>query len=99
MSKPVIIFGTGDFARVASVYLTKDSPHQVEGFTVHERFLVEPILLGKPVIPFETLEARYPPDRYSLLVATGFRGVNKVRAEIYSSCKQLGYEFITYVNS
>ena len=33
MAKPVVIFGTGDFARVASVYLAVDSPHEVAAFT------------------------------------------------------------------
>ena len=68
-AKPVVIFGTGDFARVASVYLAKDSPHEVAAFTVHRQYLTEPTLLGKPVVPFEELLDRYPPDRYAMLVA------------------------------
>ena len=99
MDKPVVIFGAGDFARVASVYLTKDSPHEVAAFTVHESFRKQTELLGKPLVAFEDLEKTHPPDRYAMLVATGFRGVNKVRAEIYHACKARGYELITYVNS
>jgi sugar O-acyltransferase (sialic acid O-acetyltransferase NeuD family) len=98
-AKPVVIFGTGDFARVASVYLAKDSPHEVAAFTVHRQYVTEPALLGKPVVPFEELLDRYPPDRYAMLVATGFKGVNKVRASIYRACKELGYDFVSYVCS
>ena len=36
MSSRVVLFGTGDFARVASVYLAEDSPHEVVAFTVHD---------------------------------------------------------------
>src|SRR5688500_7508668 len=97
--KPVVIFGTGDFARIASVYLEKDSPYSVAAFTVDERFLHEPELLGKPVVPFERLAELYPPDACSMLVAVGFKKVNQARAEVYDRCKSLGYELITYVNS
>ena len=65
MAKPVVIFGTGDFARVASVYLSQDSPHEVAAFTVHHSYITEPTLLGKPVVPFEELVDRYPPHRFS----------------------------------
>jgi sugar O-acyltransferase (sialic acid O-acetyltransferase NeuD family) len=99
MAKPVVIFGAGDFARIACVYLTKDSPHEVAAFTVHRQYLTAPELLGKPLVPFETLTESHPPDRYAMLVAMGFSKVNRVRAEIYAQCKALGYELITYVNS
>lgn len=98
-AKPVVIFGVGDFARVASVYLEQDSPHPVAAFTVHEAYIQEPALLGKPVVPFERLREEYPPGECSMLVAIGFRRVNQLRAEIYGQCKDLGYELIRYVNS
>ena len=31
----VVLFGTGDFARVARIYLDDDSPHEVAAYTVH----------------------------------------------------------------
>jgi sugar O-acyltransferase (sialic acid O-acetyltransferase NeuD family) len=99
MSKPVVIFGTGDFARVACVYLTADSDHTVAAFTAHESYVKEKEILGRPVVAFERLGEAYPPDRFAMLVATGFKGVNKARAELYHACKALGYELITYVNS
>lgn len=99
MAKPVVIFGIGDFARVASVYLTHDSPHEVAAFTVHREYLTAPTLLGKPVVPFEELDRDYPPDRFDMLVAIGFKGINKVRAALYHECKSRGYELIRYVCS
>ena len=98
-ARKVVLFGTGDYARVASVYLAKDSPHEVAAFTVHEKYRTAPTLLGKPVVPFEELTRRYPPGEFAMLVATGFKGVNGVRAELYRSCKGLGYEMIRYVCS
>lgn len=98
-SRKVVLFGNGDFARVASVYLEKDSPHEVVAFTVHEEYRRGPTLLGKPVIPFEEAAHRYPPDDYAMFVAIGFSGVNSKRAEIYHLCKDQGYELITYICS
>ncbi len=41
MSKKVVIFGIGDFAQVADVYLTEDSPHEVVAFTVNQKYVLE----------------------------------------------------------
>jgi sugar O-acyltransferase (sialic acid O-acetyltransferase NeuD family) len=95
----VVIFGTTDFAQVAAEYLRVDSPHDVVAFTVHERYIEEPELLGIPVVPFEQLQERHPPTRTSMFVAIGFSGVNKTRRAMYEECKGQGYELISYVNS
>jgi sugar O-acyltransferase (sialic acid O-acetyltransferase NeuD family) len=97
--RPVVIFGTGDFARIAEVYLREDSDFDVVGFTVDERYASGEQLSGLPVIPFEKLEDVHPPSACAMLVAIGFRGVNKARAEVYERCKGRGYDLITYVSS
>ena len=95
----VVLFGAGDFARIACVYLDADSPHRVAAFTVNERYVDSDELDGLPIVPFETLTETHPPERYAMFVAIGFSGVNRARREVYEQCKALGYELITYVNS
>jgi sugar O-acyltransferase (sialic acid O-acetyltransferase NeuD family) len=95
----VIIFGAGDYARIASVYLDADSDHEVTAFAVDGAYRKQDELLGKPVIAFEDMLRSYPPERVKLLVAIGFSDLNRHRAEVYERCKKLGYGFITYVNS
>ncbi|HYL72992.1 MAG TPA: acetyltransferase [Bryobacteraceae bacterium] len=97
--KKVVLFGTGDFARVACVYLRMDSPYEVAAFTANENRIVERRLLDLDVVPFETIEQTHPPDQFAMFVAIGFKRVNKARAEIYGQCKAKGYELITYINS
>jgi sugar O-acyltransferase (sialic acid O-acetyltransferase NeuD family) len=97
--KPVVVFGIGDFARIAAVYLRTDSPYEVAAFTVHRSFIAEPTLSGLPVLPFETITQSHPPDRYAMLVAAGFSRVNRLRTEIYLEAKRLGYDFISYVST
>jgi sugar O-acyltransferase (sialic acid O-acetyltransferase NeuD family) len=95
----VVLFGTGDFAQVACEYLRRDSPHEVVAFTVHERYIEAPELLGIPVVPFEEIEERHPPSGCAMFVAVGFSRVNKTRREVYEECRRRGYELISYVNS
>lgn len=95
----VLIFGAGDYARIAAVYLEKDSEHKVLGFTVDGAYLDREELLGKPVMAFEKVTETHPPDRVSLLVAVGFSGLNQHRRAVYERCKALGYKFVTYINS
>jgi len=97
--KGVVIFGLGDFARAACVYLEADSPRRVAAFTVDREYLDAPELLGKPVVPFEDLPRTHPPGTFDMLVGMGYGRVNESRAEKYRECKELGYELISYVSS
>jgi sugar O-acyltransferase (sialic acid O-acetyltransferase NeuD family) len=98
-ARPAVIFGTGDFARIASVYLRDDSPYEVKAFTVHEQYIEDVELLGIPVVPFEGLGESHPPNECELLVAVGYSRTNQARAEVYEECKARGYRFLTYVHS
>lgn len=97
--RKLVLFGVGDFARIARVYLDADSPHEVVAFTVDERYIDAPTLEGLPVVPFETLTETYPPGEYAMFVAVGFKKVNRLRAEMVARCREAGYELITYVCS
>ena len=98
-NRPVVIFGTGDFARVAEAYLRLDSPFDVVAFTVDESYLDATQITGLPVVPFETVAQTHPPATHAMLVAIGFSRVNRARAETYDRCKALGYDLISYVSS
>jgi sugar O-acyltransferase (sialic acid O-acetyltransferase NeuD family) len=95
----VVIFGLGDFARIARVYLDRDSPHEVVAFTADREHVTADEAHGLPVVPSDELEARYPPGEFAMLVAIGFSGVNKARAAVYDAMKARGYELVTYVSS
>jgi sugar O-acyltransferase (sialic acid O-acetyltransferase NeuD family) len=97
--KKVVIFGVGDLAQVACVYLRKDSPYQIAAFTVHQQYLPAGKVLGLDAVPFENLEASHPPSGFRMFVAVGYKRLNRARQEIYDTCKAKGYELISYVNS
>ena len=95
----VVIFGTGSLAVLAHTYLTADSDFRPIAFAVDAEYLDRNERLGLPVVAAERLLETYPPDRASMLVAVGYRRVNRGRIEVYQRCKDMGYRCITYVNS
>lgn len=97
--KRVVIFGGGDQARTAYVYLSEDSPHEVAAFTAHDAKDADQTLMGVRMVPFATLEEHYPPDEFAIFIAIGYRRVNRNRAEVFDECVRRGYELISYVSS
>lgn len=97
--KKIVIFGTGNFAKVVHFYLTNDSHHKVAAFTANNWTIKDNQLFGLPIIPFENVESIYPPSKFSMFIAVGYLKMNKTRAEICNQAKEKGYELITYVNS
>jgi sugar O-acyltransferase (sialic acid O-acetyltransferase NeuD family) len=97
--KQVVIFGVGSYAKLAHAYLTADSPHQPVAFAVDPAHAAEPEMLGLPVVRSDQLADLYPSNRFAMLVAIGYRRVNKGRTEVYERCKKMGYSFVTYIHS
>ena len=97
--RQLVIFGTGEYAQVAAVYLRQDSPWHVSAFTVDEAYIRERQLLGIDVVPFESLTESHPPSAFAILVAMGFSKMNQARAEVCRRCEERGYELISYVSS
>jgi sugar O-acyltransferase (sialic acid O-acetyltransferase NeuD family) len=98
MSK-IVIFGTGRGADVAFRFLTRDSEHEVCGFSTDLRYVERDTFHNLPVVAFEDVESRFPPDKYKFLVLLGYQRMNGLRAEKYLAAKAKGYSFISYVNS
>jgi len=95
----VIIFGNGLVASLAHFYLTHDSEHEVVAFTVDRTHVGDATLFDLPVVPFDEVVERYPPDQFRMFVAVGYGRMNKFRQERYEQSKALGYELISYVSS
>lgn len=95
----VIIFGNKKLAELAHFYLTHDSPYKVAAFTVNNEFIENKQFMDLPVIPFEKVEKLYPPDKFRMFIAIGYKKLNKIRAEKYYEAKNKGYKLISYICS
>ncbi|MFZ1077869.1 MAG: acetyltransferase [Nitrosotalea sp.] len=97
--RKVIIFGTSGFAEVVHFYLTHDSQYEIVAFTANKEFIDKKELFGLPIIPFENIEEKYPPDQYLMFIAVVYSKINKLRAKIFDDVKSKGYNLLSYVNS
>jgi sugar O-acyltransferase (sialic acid O-acetyltransferase NeuD family) len=95
----MVIWGAGKIADEAYFYFTNDSSHEVVAFTVDQEFMQGTEKLGLPVVPFEELRHRYPPEDFKMFVAVGYQDLNRFRARKYQECKTMGYELVSYVSS
>jgi len=99
MTKPLIIFGSGDIAQLAHFYFSNDSEYEVAAFTVDSEFMKTAEFAGLPVVPFEELSARYSSDDYEMFIALSYAKLNDVRKEKYLAAKHMGYHLANYVSS
>jgi sugar O-acyltransferase (sialic acid O-acetyltransferase NeuD family) len=96
--KPLVIFGTGDIASLASYYFQSDSKYTVEAFTVDRKYLQDSFE-GKPVVAFEDVTRTYPSDKYDMFIALSYKNLNGIREAKYYSAKKNGYTLATYIST
>jgi sugar O-acyltransferase (sialic acid O-acetyltransferase NeuD family) len=99
MKKPLVIFGLGDFAQLAHFYFTADSEYKVAAFTVDAAYLSERSYCGLPIIAFENVFEKYPPDQYEMFIALGYSKLNTIRKEKYLAAKAAGYRLVSFISS
>ncbi len=94
----IVMFGIGMLADVAKVYLDAHSEHQILGFTVDAQYATTDRFHDLPVVPWEQLEAVFPPDRVALLGPITYRRMNAFRRERYLEGKARGYQFASFIH-
>ena len=97
--KPLVIFGCGDIGQLAHHYFTSDAGRTVAGFTVDAAFLTSTEFCGRPIVPFEKVETRFPPSEYDCFVAVSYCQINQFRARKVAEAKSKGYSLATYCSS
>lgn len=99
MTKPLVIFGSGEIAQLAHYYFSADSDYEVAAFTVDADYIQEDTFCGLPVIAFEEVANKYPPSQYDFFVALSYSKLNTVRKEKYLAAKALGYHLTSFISS
>ncbi len=95
----LVLFGEGSFASLAWYCIAHDTKEDLAGFVVDAEYRTREALHGLPVVDFEGLEARFPPQTHRLLLTLGPRGMNGLRKSRYEAAKAWGYTFATYISS
>lgn len=99
--RKIVLYGREELARLTWYCLNHDGPLEVAGFTVRAAEMPpgEEGLCGLPLVPFETLEDRFPPETHDLLIAIGPHQANAPRAARFTEGAARGYRFARYISS
>lgn len=99
MRKPLVIFGSGDIAQLAHHYFSTDSSYEVVAFTVDANYIKGSEFCGVPVVAFEDVAKKYPPDSYDFFVALSYSKLNAIRKEKFLAAKKIGYNLVSFISS
>lgn len=94
----LVIIGDSAFAEIAYCYFSQSSKYSVVGFAVEQAFLKRDELFGLPVVPFESLKERFPPETSDVYVAIVYTQLNRLRTRLCLAAKELGYTLASYVS-
>lgn len=87
-----------DFAKLMRTYLDRVESQKVVAYVADQDFIKQSKSFDTlPLVPFEEVEALYPPKSYSMLVTVGYSNM-RVRQFMFDKAKQKNYNFINYVS-
>ncbi len=94
----IVIFGASMTAEVAKTYLETFTEHRVVGFTVDPPYATTDRFCGLPLVPWDRLEATFPPERVELLGPISYRLMNELRRDRFLEGKARSYRFISFIH-
>ena len=95
----IIIFGNSVFAKLICFYFNNYSEHKVVAFTVDKKYILSNKFNGLPLVSFDKVTELYPPSKYKMFIAIGYKSLNKLRSQKYLEAKKKGYSFVSYIHS
>lgn len=99
MTRPLVIFGSAEMAKLARFYFENDSDYRVVAFTVDDTFVDADHFQGLPLVPFSQVVQRFTPGEYDMHIALSYAKLNRLRQEKYEQAKAVGYTLASYVCS
>src|SRR5215213_7314212 len=96
--RKLILLGDSAFAEIAYEYFTHDSPYEVVAFAVERDYLQRSELFGVPVVALEDLSDRYSPAEHWFYAAVVYTQLNRLRARLYRTAKEMGYRPASYIS-
>ncbi|MEN9061871.1 acetyltransferase [Ponticoccus litoralis] len=94
----IVIFGTGNMAQVAAVYIRAHSHLNIVGYTIDHEYRKEDTFDGLPLVSWNDLENLFPPDQVKLLGPLTYQRMNTIRRDRYLEGKSRGYSFASFIH-
>ena len=96
--KPVIVFGTGDFADIVSYVLEHKMGRSISAYAVHERFRRADAWRDRPLINAEESGALYPPSGYDAVLAVIGKKMFRQREALFQEIREKGYALLNVID-
>lgn len=97
--RPIVIFGLKSFSGILRHGLEHDAGREVAGYVVDGAYLTAQRHEGLPVVAFEQIGERFPPEHYALMLPLGHRDMHALRRSRFQRALALGYELPNFVSS
>ncbi len=94
----VVIYGTGPTALVFYHEVLTNGGMEIVAFCCAEKDISEDNYCEKPLVPFENIISKFPPDEYEMLPMFGHKRMRD-RLEAHNAVKNLGYRIPNYISS
>ncbi|MBN2452353.1 MAG: acetyltransferase [Lentisphaeria bacterium] len=95
-TRTIVLYGNGKLAELLLAVMAGDSRFRVCGVTADAAFVRDSRFHGLPLVPFESVEEAFPPDRYGMLVTVGYRSM-RLRREMFLKARARGYRMPNYI--
>lgn len=98
LKKEIILFGNGQMAETAHVYIEHDSAFTVVAFCVDKERISSDTYRGLPLVAFEDVSHSYPPERYDMFIPMSAKDANAQRENKFNAAKAMGYKLVSYIS-
>ena len=98
MTQSVVIVGNSIAAEVMHQLITNDNRYEVKAFASDSEYISVDTINGIPVVDIGNLSKKFDMSNVSLILAVGYRDLNKVRENLFNRLKSMGFTIETYVH-
>ncbi|AJI54759.1 sugar O-acyltransferase, sialic acid O-acetyltransferase NeuD family protein [Francisella philomiragia] len=97
MQKNIIIYGKGNFAKQMLYYFNTSSDYKTVAFCADNKYITNDSFCDLPIISFDEVEFKYPPNMFKAFVAAGYSNM-RARKMMFESIKAKGYTCVNYIS-
>lgn len=96
--KSVILAGNAVTAEILYAYLQQDSRYKVVATVVDDAFVASASVAEVPALALSNLRATFAATNVSVIMASGYNDLNRVRESMFTRIKGAGFAIETYVH-
>ena len=94
----ILLVGNSITAEIFYAYLRNDPRYRIVGTAVNREFMSASRVPQVPGIALEDLARRVDPANTHVLLAAGYRNLNRVREQLFEAVRGMGFTVATYLH-